>query len=556
VKPYAGDESKMMSFLSLNQGRVLIVDDDSLFLRAMVRELNDEDFALLTAESGDQALELVRTTSVDVVIVDLKMPGMSGLDFVAQAREILSYETRYLLMTGWGELNSAVAAMRLGVVDYLTKPFDTDLLLSRIQSALSDIGQIRQQQRQQLDDCRKNALIFSTVQTGLLLIERDSNRISDANNAACTMLGEDHDKLISLSWQSFFLPGTILSGGDSHFTLSECAKGTEMSIVDRSGLRRPVQISVTGISLDGRDHDLVSFTDISQRKKIEADLEESRETFSAIVECSLDGIIILSMHGQILFINSAGASFYDEPKESLIGRPFGCLVAIGEPMEMNFPPQADSQVIVELRVAESRWKGEPALVVTLRDITERKKLENSIRHMATHDELTGLANRNLLPLQMMSILALARRNQTQAAVLFIDLDNFKPINDNFGHAVGDIVLKEIAERLTSGLRASDLVARVGGDEFVVVLQEVQCRDVLRVAAERIIKQLSERIQLDGFFCQLGASVGISLFPQDGEKSEELISKADAAMYQVKHRMKNSICFYEPGMELDLDGKIN
>ncbi len=212
-----------------------------------------------------------------------------------------------------------------------------------------------------------------------------------------------------------------------------------------------MQISVASICLDGREHDLVSFTDISHRKQVETDLEESRETFSAIVECSLDGIVILSMHGQILFINSAAARFYAEAKEDLIGRPFGCFVAIGEPMEMLFPPQSDSQVMVEMRVADSRWKGEPALVATLRDITERKKLEDSIRHMATHDELTGLANRNLLPLQMKSILALARRKGTRVAVLFIDLDNFKPINDNFGHAVGDLVLKETAQRLISAL---------------------------------------------------------------------------------------------------------
>ncbi len=362
------------------------------------------------------------------------------------------------------------------------------------------------------------------------------------------------DQLIGLSWQAFILPVTIIAGGSNGFSLAACESGAEMFLLDRSGNRCPVQISVASICLDGREHDLVSFTDISHRKQVETDLEESRETFSAIVECSLDGIVILSMHGQILFINSAAARFYAEAKEDLIGRPFGCFVAIGEPMEMLFPPQSDSQVMVEMRVADSRWKGEPALVATLRDITERKKLEDSIRHMATHDELTGLANRNLLPLQMKSILALARRKGTRVAVLFIDLDNFKPINDNFGHAVGDLVLKETAQRLISGLRASDLVARVGGDEFVVVLQEIPSKGALKLAAERIIKQISERIVLDGFSCQLGASVGISLFPDDADLSDDLIAKADAAMYQVKHRTKNSFCCYEPGMELEPEGK--
>ncbi len=473
---------------------------------------------------------------------------MSGLEFIAEAQKILPFDTQYIVMTGWGELDTAIDAMRLGVVNYLTKPIEKKTLVQSINQALEKVSAIRREQLERYEESQKNALIYSTVQTGVMLIKKDSYTIVDANAAACSLLDGRIENISQTGFQQYFFSLKNAPPEKNQIILEGWEDNTELLLRDRSGQQRIVQLAVASICLSNNDFFLASFMDVSKRKKVEAELLASQETFSAIVERSLDGIVILEKNGNILFINQAAATFFGRSREDLLGGPFGYPVALGEAMELTFSPQESSMIIAEMRVAETHWQGQAALVATLRDITERKKLEDSIKHMATHDSLTGLPNRNLLPVQFEKMLALAKRNQTKAALLFIDLDNFKPINDNFGHAVGDVVLQKTAKRLSKAVRASDLVARVGGDEFIVVLQEVRDTDSVALVTNRIIASVSSSIEIDGLSCQLGASVGVSLFPDHSEDPEELIQMADDAMYQVKNRSKNNYWIYSAGME--------
>lgn len=175
-----------------------------------------------------------------------------------------------------------------------------------------------------------------------------------------------------------------------------------------------------------------------------------------------------------------------------------------------------------------------------RDITDRKQLELKLEHMAIHDGLTGLPSRELLIDRLEHAIASASRKKGKMAVLFIDIDNFKAINDNFGHKVGDLALKEVADRVLASVRHSDTVARFGGDEFVVVLSEVTAPEDAITFARKISQVLAADFVSDGQGIVIRASIGGAIFPDHGETSEQLIARADAEMYRVKLGGKQDI----------------
>lgn len=171
---------------------------------------------------------------------------------------------------------------------------------------------------------------------------------------------------------------------------------------------------------------------------------------------------------------------------------------------------------------------------------EKAELEcayDRIAHMANHDNLTQLPNRRLLNELLIEYIPLARRQRRKFGVLYLDLDDFKPVNDTFGHAIGDTVLVSVAERLCATVRSSDTVARIGGDEFVVIVRDIESRSGLETIAQKVLESLSLPISVGEQICRLGASIGASMFPRDGESSDDLLGAADRAMYLVKQHGK-------------------
>jgi diguanylate cyclase (GGDEF)-like protein len=191
------------------------------------------------------------------------------------------------------------------------------------------------------------------------------------------------------------------------------------------------------------------------------------------------------------------------------------------------------------------------LLGTLHDITERKKAEEEIKRLAFHDSLTGLANRVLLKERLELELAHAEREGTTLAVLFLDLDRFKLVNDSLGHSVGDWLLQEASGRLKECLRTSDTVARQGGDEFIIVLPDMKHQGNVKHVAEKILRSVQEVYKWDVHELFITASIGIAIYPLNGETVDDLLKNADAAMYYVKNKGKNNFQFYMDNLDADV-----
>jgi len=204
-----------------------------------------------------------------------------------------------------------------------------------------------------------------------------------------------------------------------------------------------------------------------------------------------------------------------------------------------------------IEIMLSPLEGAEGILVTaaIRDITTRKKADAQMIHSAEHDFLTGLPNRLLLNDRVGQAILLARRHGNKVAVLFLDLDGFKHINDSLGHTIGDNLLQSVAKRLLSCVRASDTVSRQGGDEFVVLLSEVEKTEDAAIAARRMLQAVAEAHAIDQHDLHVTTSIGVSVYPDDGLDAETLIKDADTAMYQAKEDRRQSYQFFTPAMNV-------
>ena len=188
------------------------------------------------------------------------------------------------------------------------------------------------------------------------------------------------------------------------------------------------------------------------------------------------------------------------------------------------------------------------MIGTHTDITVRKEFEERIRHLAHFDALTGLPNRALLTDRMHQAMTLARREQGTLAVIFMDLDKFKPVNDTFGHDIGDLLLKEVSSRLLGSIRASDTVARIGGDEFVVLLPSIEQQQDAVLVARKMLHALNRPFEIAGHTLQISSSIGIAVYPEHADNEKLLLINADVAMYHAKKNGRNNFMVYSNHMQ--------
>jgi diguanylate cyclase (GGDEF)-like protein/PAS domain S-box-containing protein len=302
-----------------------------------------------------------------------------------------------------------------------------------------------------------------------------------------------------------------------------------------------------------------SMINIDALKKAQSDSTVLAEQFQGLCEASSDGILIVDGRSLILYSNPAAQTIFGYSKQELLGRSLemlqpehlrdentqgllryvgnGARKASASPSETMGLRRDHREIPIEVTFADLKSPSEHSYVAFIRDITRRRESERRIKYLALHDPLTGLLNRTSIEEKAAEAIATATKNTTLVALMYIDLDRFKPINDWLGHAAGDELLIQVAERIVQVLPSQAVVGRQGGDEFIVLLPTEKL-DVVDVAANAILKCLQDDFQIGEHVVQVGASIGISMYPQDGDAPQTLLAYADAAMYHAKADGRN------------------
>lgn len=290
--------------------------------------------------------------------------------------------------------------------------------------------------------------------------------------------------------------------------------------------------------------------DVTAEKAAEEALRRSEQDYRSLFENAHDAILIFAAEGEIILeANQRAGELYRLTRDELVGRSLETLskdVAAGKAriretlagtvsraFETVHVRGDGTEITLEVNAAPIEHRGVRAILSINRDISERKRLEQVIRDMAFHDPLTGLPNRKLLSDRLSVALAHAKRRRGRLALLFLDLDGFKCVNDRWGHSQGDALLRELGGRLGGALRTGDTVARIGGDEFTVLVPELPGEAAAAEVARKVIRALERPFTVAGVTVAVTASVGIALYPDDGLDFDQLLQRADAAMYHAK-----------------------
>lgn len=294
---------------------------------------------------------------------------------------------------------------------------------------------------------------------------------------------------------------------------------------------------------------------IRKQKKVNNDLKAAYMKLNQIFNTAMDAVMVVAKDHTVLRINDSMAKMSGLTREELEGRHcyevFGgenCLTSNcpldriyrgEERLEMETKKKLRDGSIINCLVTATPLKDSDGhltgIVKTFKDISARKQAEKRMNYLAHHDHLTGLPNRMCFLDRLGLEIAHAKRNKKLLAVMFLDLDGFKAVNDTLGHHAGDLLLKDVASRLVSVARESDTVARIGGDEFAVLLSGLDRQKDAAVFAKRLTAAFDKPWQQDGHEYQLSASIGITLYPGDGENPYTLLNKADQAMYRAKKK---------------------
>lgn len=395
--------------------------------------------------------------------------------------------------------------------------------------------------------------LIEALPQAVWLVDETTLQLVAANAAAARLMGCAREALAGASAAS------LAATPEDLCYWEEAARGARDALNSQSYLRRfdgttvPVSRSIQHVVLDGQGLFLVSLHDCSAQQRSERELELAAAELSATLESTADGILVTDLAGRIRHCNRRFAELWALPDDLLLDRDDAAIAdwmrrSVADPaaygrrldeiaeatlLQASDVLQLHGGRVLERIVMPQCSRGRPiGRVFSFRDITERIAASRRIETLSHTDALTGLPNRSLLAERVDRALALAAREGEPFALLLLDIDHFKHINDTLGHAFGDRVLVEIGERLTGSVRQIDTVARLGGDEFVLLAQRSDAAGA-EATARRVMEALQRPFTLDGLNFTVTASVGIALYPADGASLDELLRHADAAMREVK-----------------------
>jgi diguanylate cyclase (GGDEF)-like protein/PAS domain S-box-containing protein len=406
---------------------------------------------------------------------------------------------------------------------------------------------------------------------GMAITSPDTKRWLRFNDQLCEILGYSREELALKNWTEMTHPDDIEK---DIVEFEKVIRGkSEGYAMNKRYIRKDGSIVIANINVkcvrtnDGKVNYFVAMIrDITEQERRKTEALAARSQLQATLDAIPDLLFELDLDGCCHAYHSARTDLPAAPVEDLLGKKISDVLPPGaaniivsamlEAQEKGL--SSGKQLELELsqgklwfELSVSRKHVDPGLdprfIVLARDITERKASEQRILNLAHYDSLTGLPNRALLADRMRVAIKRAARQSTRLAVLFLDLDRFKPINDSLGHDIGDQLLKGVAERMQASVRSVDTVSRVGGDEFVVLLSEIETMEDAARVAEKLIRGLSQPYAIEGHELLITASVGICIYPDNGTQPNVLLRNADASMYSAKEAGRNRYQFYSDDM---------
>ncbi|WXL25596.1 EAL domain-containing protein [Ectopseudomonas mendocina] len=452
--------------------------------------------------------------------------------------------------------------------------------LVRIYGAIQDISARKFAEQQLRERDERLNLFFEAPLIGMAMTS-PSFAWEEVNQRFCSMLGRSHDDLMTCTWASLSVEEELVierslldqvHGGEREgFELEKRFRRADGSLVHTRVSLRAVRHSTGRVRMF-----LLLVEDISGRLQAEA-------RYRTLVENAPEAIMLVDVQGRMVDCNEntlrllrytreaiTTKTLFDlSPAKQANGRPsqeYGRLqleqaIAGGAPVfEWLHRDSSGRNIPCEVRLV--RMPGEPVLIRgSVMDISERQHYQQEIERLAYSDELTGLPNRRLLLDRLQHAMQRELREGTTGALLFIDLDHFKTVNDSLGHQVGDGLLREVTLRLVSALRAQDTLARMGGDEFVVLLEGLDkdpevAAESAAITAKKLLKALVDRsCWIDGHELSISASIGIALHPLGRQAASDVLKQADTAMYQAKQGGRNAFHFFAPEMQAVIDQRL-
>ncbi|HET6850015.1 MAG TPA: EAL domain-containing protein [Gaiellales bacterium] len=448
---------------------------------------------------------------------------------------------------------------------------DAMQLLAAIASLIAQFIRRRGAERDLRDSEARTSAIVNAALDPIIGID-GSGHITEFNPAAEMAFGRRRDEVLGMELRELLVPDErgepgsnivdrMLSGAEPE----PLGRVVEAVGVDASGREFPVELAVAQVDVPGAPSFSVFLRDVTESRRA----QEAVRRLAAIVETTGDAILSKSLDGTILTWNRGAELLYGYTAEEAIGQPVAMLappdrveeigeilrrVTAGERIDgLETVRRRKDGSLVDVALTVSPLERHDGTVagasVIARDITERRRSAEQIAHLAYHDQLTGLPNRTMFHEHLETALARADRHRLAVAVLFIDLDNFKLVNDSFGHEAGDELLRDFGERLTSVTRATDVVARQGGDEFLVLVPDLEidgggieprALEVVASIEQKVRSVLETPFRVSGTEVHVGLSIGVSIYPIDATDREQLLRNADTAMYIGKGRLERDV----------------
>ena len=549
---------------------LLVVEDEAVVAMDIAGQLRDMGYRVCgCVDNGRDAIARARADRPDLVLMDVVLKG--DMDGIAAAAAIgAELQIPILFLTAYSDdqtVDRAAGAMPYG---YLTKPFQGRELRAVIEVALRKA----EVERALRDKERWLSSVLHGVGDAVIALDADG-RVGLANPAAERLLGAEILRGRSAAEVVRLEDDT---GGTVGLAHHDCtARSGAAMLVTGAGQRIPVDYSA-GPICDERAHPMgtaLVLHDERERVAAELRLAHSEQRFRSAFDNAPLGLALVDRDNRYARVNRAMCRLLGAPAEALVGAVQDAFGDSGDnaiereyqqdllagrsdavQYERRYRPRDGRTVWALVSATLLPADHEPQhFLIQVNDVTERKRAEEELAHLAHHDALTGVANRAMLSEQVERELAVARRRGSRLAVVFIDLDYFKQINDTYGHETGDVVLKELASRLAHSVRAIDIVGRLGGDEFVVVLSEVSdARDVVALT-DKLRLECGRPLHFNGQEVRLAVSMGVSLFPDDARDFRTLLRFADSALYQAKGEGRNNVQFYRPELTARMEMRV-